>query len=69
MIGNKFFRRHSERRKSTPFTITPSVSDVENARSQTNETDASDESKDELSSALATFYEEITSAAKQVFAG
>src|SRR5699024_478792 len=48
-------------------TITPSVSDIESARGRDEPTAETEEVKDDLNSALATFYEEITNAAKQVF--
>ena len=72
LIGQKFGQR-TERPKTPSFTISPATSDIECGRngeeSPKRIEEPSEETKNELDSALATFYEEITNAAKQVFAG
>ncbi|KAI2803310.1 CUB and sushi domain-containing protein 1 [Blomia tropicalis] len=72
-IGDRFGKKRSndEQQGEPSFSITPSIPDIEAPRTAADDTINTsimiDDNKGELDSALATFYEEITNAAKQVF--
>jgi len=71
-IDNKFGSKACSDSEKTPtFTITPSTTTIESSHSPEEPRSVSlpEETKNDIDSALATFYEEITNAAKQVFAG
>lgn len=72
-ISKKFGQQQTGEEGETPnkatFTITPSVSDIESARCRDEPAVESPEEVKDFDSTLATFYDEITNAARQVFAG